>query len=365
MMTKRAKNIIAISIIPQVLLVKWLGNYPEAVEKYYSNGIYPVISKISRSLFGWLPFSIGDILIATALFFILRYLITKRKSIIKHPILFIRNIFLVLSTTYFLFNILWGLNYYRTPIKEKLGSTGNWTYTNEELLYFTKNIIKKTNTVHYSIVNDSTKAVVVPYDYKTLLKMTKDGYENLKENPFIKSHTPESIKKSLFSTPLSYMGTSGHLNPFTNEAQLNYNIPKYYFPYVAAHEMAHQIGYAAESEASFIGFLTAINHKDKYFQYAALTSVLNSSLIRIKERDETSFQKIKTTINSGVFKNYQESRDNNKKYENPLEPYIKLFYSSFLKANNQKKGIKSYGGVVDLLIYYEISSDSTNLSSNK
>jgi capsule polysaccharide export protein KpsC/LpsZ len=39
-----------------------------------------------------------------------------------------------------------------------------------------------------------------------------------------------SVKKSLLSLPLTYMGFAGYLNPFTNEAQVNDKIPMYNFP---------------------------------------------------------------------------------------------------------------------------------------
>ena len=51
------------------------------------------------------------------------------------------------------------------------------------------------------------------------------------------------------------MGFSGYLNPFTNEAQVDILIPKYQLPTTASHEVAHQLGYAAENEANFIGIL--------------------------------------------------------------------------------------------------------------
>jgi len=35
-----------------------------------------------------------------------------------------------------------------------------------------------------------------------------------------------------------------------------------------------------------------------------------------------------------------------------LEPIFKVFYSHFLKANNQTKGIESYNYVVALLVDY-------------
>jgi hypothetical protein len=48
-------------LILLTIAIKWLSFYPEWVEKNYSLGIYPVISKVQRFLFGWIPFSLGDI----------------------------------------------------------------------------------------------------------------------------------------------------------------------------------------------------------------------------------------------------------------------------------------------------------------
>ena len=51
----------------------------------------------------------------------------------------------------------------------------------------------------------------------------------------------------------------GYYNPFTGEAQVNTNVPAFVIPFTTCHEMAHQIGYASESEASFVGFLVIRN----------------------------------------------------------------------------------------------------------
>jgi hypothetical protein len=61
-MLKHKKLIIALSIIPQIILLKILAHYPTFVETVYSHGIYIWISKAMRYAFGWLPFSVGDVL---------------------------------------------------------------------------------------------------------------------------------------------------------------------------------------------------------------------------------------------------------------------------------------------------------------
>jgi hypothetical protein len=148
------------------------------------------------------------------------------------------------------------------------------------------------------------------------------------------------------------MGFSGYLNPLTNESQIDALIPKYLFPTTTSHEIAHQLGYAAENEANFIGCLAAINHDDIYFKYSGYTFALRFCLNEIAKRDESLFDTLYKTVNKGILKNYKESRDFWVTYENPLEPIFKITYSSYLKANQQSKGMESYSYVVALLVNY-------------
>src|SRR5687767_10219967 len=47
------------------IVIKWVSWYPGWVETNYSRGVYPVISQIQRFLFGWIPFSVGDLFYAS------------------------------------------------------------------------------------------------------------------------------------------------------------------------------------------------------------------------------------------------------------------------------------------------------------
>lgn len=344
------KNGIALSLIPQIIVVKWLGSHPQWVESHYSNEIYPFISNIFRKLFGWLPFSVGDIIYASLIFLALRYLIVHRKKIRHNLKAFVRDVVMVLSVAYFTFHLLWGLNYYRLPIGTALNLEG--PYTQVELERLTEDLIKKTNQIHFQITSDSSKMVEIPYSKDQIYKLTKGGYLNLqKVYPNWKYQNP-SLKKSLFSKALTYMGYGGYLNPFTNEAQVNGRLPKFRDPFVSSHEIGHQIGYSAENETNFIGYLAAIGHEDIYFRYSAYTYMLGYCLKDIQRADEATFNELYAQLNPGILKNYQEVADFWAAHENPLEPVFKSMFNYFLKANNQADGIKSYNKVVALLVNY-------------
>ena len=57
-------------------------------------------------------------------------------------------------------------------------------------------------------------------------------------------------------------------------------------------------------------------------------------------------------VKPGVLKNFQELSQFWKGYQNPLEPFFKKGYDSYLKANGQKKGIQSYNAMVGLVVSY-------------
>jgi hypothetical protein len=182
--------------------------------------------------------------------------------------------------------------------------------------------------------------------------MTQNGYDNLGNQYAYFRYEIPSRKKSLFSLPLTYMGFGGYLNPFTNEAQVNDKIPMVGFPMTINHEMAHQMGFASESECNFIGFLASVKNEDLYFQYSAYQYALRYCLNNIGMKSETKFEYYKNKINPGIIENYKESEAFWKSYDTIIDKVFHAFYDQFLKMNQQKDGLESYSKYVNLLINY-------------
>ncbi|MUH37637.1 DUF3810 domain-containing protein [Zobellia amurskyensis] len=349
-MKNKLRNGIALSLIPQILLVAWLGRNPEIVETYYSNGIYPVISQFFRILFGWIPFSVGEIMYVLLIILGIRYLYVNRLKIRKFPFQFLRNVVVVLSVFYFTFNLVWGLNYYRKPIAENFAICDS--VQTHEVIALAERLILKTNQLQFELTSDSTQRVQVPYSRNEIFDKTVNGYEQLQnELPFLE-YEHRSLKKSMFSTLASYMGIGGYLNPFTNEAQVNSLTPEFRFPVISGHEVGHQVGYSKENETNFIGYLVTMKNENHYFQYSASAYALSHCLSAIRRSDEGKFNELYAKVNVGVRENYRELYEHSLEFINPFEPIFKSIFSTFLKANQQKDGIKSYGKIVELMVGY-------------
>ena len=344
------KYILPVFLLIQIVLLQVISFFPEAVERFYSNGLYVWIAKFSRIVLGKIPFSVGDVIYFIVIFFVLKWLFQHRKTW-KHD--WKNNclhILSCLSVFYFVFHLLWATNYYRVRLFEKMQIQRE--YTDADLLEFTKKLIAKTNEIHTQIVKNDSLKVVFPYSQEQVFEMNLKGYGNLaRQYPFF-AYENRSVKKSLISLPLSYMGFAGYLNPFTNEAQVNYKMPMYNFPTTTTHEMAHQLGYASESEANFIGYLASIKNDDLYFKYSGYSYALRYCLHNWKIRDEKILKELMPTIHPGILKNYDEAEQFWKQYESFIETGFKIFYDNFLKFNNQKDGLESYSKFVDLMVNY-------------
>ena len=351
-MSKILRLALAFSIFPQILLLKLLAQQPEIVETYYSNGLYQLISKLSRFVFGWLPFSFGDLLYGVGVLYVFVWIYMQSKKGFERSKIkdYGLDVLMAISVVYFMFHLLWGLNYYRLPLNKQLNLTAE--YSDEMLIKTTEKLIIRSNRIHLKIGKEQSKQIKVPYNNKEMRLKATEGYDKLSISMPFFSYQPHSQKLSIFSTPLAYMGFSGYINPFTNEAQVNLHTPKNSMPLVWMHEQAHQLGYAAEKEANFIAFLAAEKHNDLYFQYAAHSFALRYCLDDLFKRDKKTFQKLKSCINSGIRKDFKNREKKWAQFKNSLEPVFKNLYNYFLKANKQTQGIQSYNQVVGLIVNY-------------
>lgn len=338
-----------IFLVVQVVLIQILGLFPAFVERFYSNGFYPIIGGFSRKVLGWISFSVGDLAYFLVGFLLLKWFVNLFRNPKSWKIVAL-EIAKGLSIFYFLFHLLWAFNYYRAPLFEKMNIEKE--YSNVDLLRFTKLMIQKTNEVQLSITNNPNTKVESILTQEAIFQKSPNGYQNLEKlHSFFRYENP-SIKKSIISLPLTYMGFSGYLNPFTNEAQVNDKMPKSNFPFTVCHEMAHQIGYASESEANFIGFLAVTQNDDIYFKYAGYSNALRYCLRNWEVRDPELGLKLITEINPGVLENYKEAEAFWLEYESAIEDGFKIFYDHFLKANQQEEGLKSYSKFLNLLVNY-------------
>lgn len=326
------------------------------VEMGYSTHFFVRISSVLRSIFGFIPFSMGDILYG----FIAAWLLWKLSRLFiflfrgqKNSAVFAAikklsyQLFITACSIYIVFNILWGINYNRKGIAWQLGLNLK-EYSTEELKQLNCLLIDKINTSKLVLLKNKT-----PYPSNAVLfKMLNASYKNAAElYPFLK-YDPVSFKSSMWGKFGNYAGFTGYYNPVTGEAQLNTTIPKFLQPFTACHEVAHQLGYAKEREANFIGYLSAAASADTLFHYSVyldLFSYANRNLFNV---DSLSARLYRKDLHPAVKVDIKEWVAFNRKHVGTIEPIIRWLYGIYLQHNQQPNGMNSYDEVTGFLLAY-------------
>jgi hypothetical protein len=336
------------------VLVKLVTTHPKWIEQKYSTGIYTPVAGTMRVLFGWLPFSAGDILYTVAggyliiiLFKFFKRLVQRKitRASVKPALL---RFVVAMLIVYIYFNLAWGLNYNRLGIAHQLQLVPK-AYTVADLKLITAKLSGKLNALRQAYPD----SILALPPYQQVFDSSGKAYERAAmQYPWLK-YQHQSIKKSSYGRLGNYLGFLGYYNPFTGEAQLNLTIPRFLVPYVTCHEIGHQLGYASESEASFVGYLAAVHSRDSLYHYSTYFDLFSYANRELGIRDSASARVNFTHLNNRVKGDFYQLRDFLLKTKNPFEPLVKMFYDQYLKANQQEKGMESYNEVVAWLIAYD------------
>lgn len=342
-----------IYVIVIIVLIQFFSYQENWVEKYYSTGLYPFFSPILRFLFGWIPFSLGDVLYTIAVCWLL-YKIGKnlifwiRKKITRKIFLQkIGNGIWWLLCVYIVFSLFWGINYGRKGIAYQL-QLGDLNYDTADVRQVQSIIINQINASKTKIL---AQHIEYPSDRQLFLE-AKNSYENVRKiYPFL-NYNVESVKSSLYDGVDNYLNIGGYYNPFTGEAQVNTTGPKFIHPFTTTHEMAHQLGYAKENEANFVGFLAAINSNNELFRYGTYLNLYFYTNNDLYSFDSVASRKSLELLIPSVQKDIMELQEFNLAHQSFLEPISIWIYSKYLKFNQQPAGMRSYNEVVAMLIAY-------------
>ncbi len=341
-------------LIVFAIAIKFIASHPFWVEAHYSSGIYPLISKVQRAIFGWVPFSLGDVLYA----FIGLIVCVKtgqliktllKKQVNRHYLLIgLRQLLFFFLFLYVTFYAFWGLNYSRQGIDYQLSL--DIKEINIQDADTLTGLLQQRLNYFANLVNEAERDSF--NRKKNLFEKANEAFLYAANSQSFLSYTPPSIKPSLFSYAGNYLGFQGYYNAFSGEAQVNTTIPRCLEPFVTVHEIAHQLGYAKESDANFIAFIACKSLPENSFQYSMYLDLYNYAQSELFQKDSLLAISYQNKLHPQALMDFEECRVFYQRHQNPVEVMITWLYGSFLKANNQPEGKRSYSRVINFLVAY-------------
>jgi hypothetical protein len=158
---------------------------------------------------------------------------------------------------------------------------------------------------------------------------------------------PGRLKRTMYGPYFRWTSVDGMVNPFALEVMANPDLLPIEQPFVAAHEWAHLAGFADESEANFVGWLTCLqgDARAKYsgwmFLYWQLSGEVGADDRRL----------LATALEPGPRRDIDAISERLRRGRWPLlQRQSWKVYDQYLKANRVEAGIRSYGLVVTLIL---------------
>ena len=318
---------------------------------YLSTPVRQILAQVT-SIF---PFSLTEtLLFASPILLVVVFIrgIKNAKISLKDTIRFLSKIVSVLLFIFITFVWTYSSGFHNTTIDKKLGLETE-KLSKYDLYDASIIIVSNLNELSNEIIYDNTGASVMPYDYYELSAKICDAYDIYEEKYGVIINFDSIVKPIILSGPMTYTHISGIYTFYTGESNINTNYPDFIVASSATHEMAHQRGVARENEANFISFVVMVNSNDTFLKYSAYLDVYSDILSALYSADKDLYKEVVSKLDLKV--------------KNDLESYSKFFdkyrdsvasevtgnlNDSYLQANGQKEGTKSYGMIVDLTCAY-------------
>ena len=244
----------------------------------------------------------------------------------------------------------WGADYYTDSFQERSGIYAQ-PVAAEDLLAVTVYFARQTALAADTVERDENGVFAVPRE--EILAASPYAYEEAEKQFPILEFDDLGVKPVRLSRVMSILDFTGVYCPYTGESNVNIDSPACMLPATAAHEMAHQRGYASEQECNFLGILASTTCADSAYRYSGWLMgyiYLGNALYRVAPETYWAIREaLPETVEADLAENtayWDQFRD-----KAPQKVSNKV-YDGMLKAYGEERGIQSYGTVVDMLVVY-------------
>jgi hypothetical protein len=319
---------------------------PAFIERWFSTGIYPRVQRALTPVSNLLPIALFDILtIAAAIWtiaVIVRGVRRARQARDWRPL---GRTAVQLATAaaagYLAFLGLWGFNYRRLPMTERL-VVERQPPAGDAVLTLGLDAARRLNELRTAA--HASGWIGEPWRDRSMQQAFAAVQDLLVDAP---DAVPGRLKWSLYGLYFRWSGVDGMVDPFALEVISNPDLLPWEVPFVAAHEWAHLGGYADESEANFVAWLVCLR-AGAAAEYSAWLFLYWQISSEVGPADR---ERLALALGDGPRRDIAAVVARLAAGQLPLLRNASWrVYDQYLRANRVQEGIRSYGLVVTLIL---------------
>lgn len=382
---RRKRNFLLLLIPLGFFLTWWVKSSAYIAEKVFAAGIYKGLSQCMGMLTGWIPFSLMEVIFlvgpVTVLVLVIRQLVrvarvkpcnresaqtaevseSKGQTVGGQRFLLLgtmlQNILCLIAVIFFVYVLLCGVNYHRYPVSYHLGLVVEDS-TVEELTGLLVELAEQASTLRSNLHTEDERGVyVLPYSERELGREAAEAYKALAKVYSVFGGNYPAPKQVFFSRVMSYTEITGVFTPWTMEANVNVDISPYSIGSTMCHELAHLRGFMREDEANYISYRACMASSSADLQYSGtMLALIHTGNALYRQDAEAYFAVYREYVSEAVSRDLTANNEYWKQFEKPVigdtsvGEIMDKVNDTYLKANAQTDGTKSYGRVVDLLL---------------
>ncbi|HMV84431.1 MAG TPA: DUF3810 domain-containing protein [Blastocatellia bacterium] len=333
---------------------------PDVIEEVYSQTVYYHLVRgmaVFNQLVG-LP--LGELLIAGIVIWYAGWTIwylgralRREVNIVEVFKILLLQWAALLTWGFAVFLLMWGLNYQRTPIEDRLPEMERLAEGHEEIIRVGERIVDGINR-NYTSRNEQTAtgASFMPLSTPVLYQTIEKGFQLEKMLGKASQGGFGPPKPLIFSRVTTWLDIRGVYVPFTGEALYNDTVPDCDKPFVIAHFKAHQRGFAREDEANFIAYAVCINSNEPYIRYSGYLHGL-----KVLDFLEKSDAQATATLKSQLIPPAMDDMNARNAYwakskSQTSSPAAEFLIKVYLRANRVRGGLKNFSEDTPLIVNY-------------
>jgi hypothetical protein len=319
---------------------------PRLVEAAFSTRLYPWIQHVITPATNLLPIAVFDLLLVAAIAVVVVQLVravrrARRDRQVGPILVTLWHLLVGAALVYLVFLTVWGLNYRRLRMQDRL-VLANAAPDRTAVMKLGQESVRRMNELHEA----AHKAGWPGAEWKDerLRAAFRRVQLMLGDGPVAE---PGRLKWTMLGPYFRWTSVDGMVDPFALEVLANPDLLPWERVFVAAHEWAHLAGYADESEANFVGWLTCLR-ADEAAQYSGWLYLYWQINGELAPQGRTELAK---ALGEGPRRDISAIVERLRRGQLPLLRNASLVvYDKYLRANRVEEGIRSYGEVVTLIL---------------
>ena len=306
------------------------------VERVYSRGVYPPMQQGLTLATNAVPIALLDVAIAAVLAMLMGMSIRRARSDgwRRAAALTLVTLVRVCAVIYLAFLAIWGLNYRRIPLEQKL-DYDRARMTRDSLSIFANRAARAVN-------EEYSAAHALRTDLAGLGYAFADAEFKLGARTATVTGIP---KRSLLTLYFRHAAIDGMTDPIFLEVIINPDVLEIERPMVVAHEWGHLAGYGNESEANFIAWLTCVRG-DALARYSAWLSAYEHAVRALPRADRAAL----IPLDPGPRDDLRAMAARYARSSAVVRKAAASVYDEYLRANRVPEGIGSYDAVLRLMV---------------